>query len=94
MWAHRVDQIPHISARDVPLRQLWVGGRRAARVGTSGAQLGLVATANGYLATAPVDERWAEDEVEMRWPSQIQKWSECNAAITSTKLTIHMSTAA
>ncbi|KAL3924220.1 MAG: hypothetical protein SGPRY_003982 [Prymnesium sp.] len=76
-------EIPHISARDVPLRQLWVGGRRAARVGTSGAQLGLVATANGYLATAPVDERWAEDEVEMRWPSQIQKWIEPRCVVSS-----------
>ena len=81
VWVHAVADVPHATAATVPFRQLWVDGVRAPRVTTSGAELGLETAPRGYVvsdtvAAKAVDGSWAANEVEMRWPSQIQNWIE------------------
>jgi len=83
VWAHPSEGIANVSAEDVPFRQLWVGGRRAARVSRTGASLGLRATAWGYVADAEASDAWVADQVELRWPSQIKNWIEPRCVISA-----------
>ena len=87
VWAHST-AVPNASAGSVPFRQLWVGGRRAARVVDDASELKLTPTAGGYLVGASngslaPSTSWVDDEVELRWPRQIRNWIEPRCVVSA-----------
>ena len=80
---HLVDDIPNVTSSYFPLRQLWVRGQLASRVAINGESLGLKTTDTGYTAAAPIDGDWVDDQVEMRWPSQVKNWIEPRCVVTA-----------
>ena len=95
VWAHAVSDVPYASRVASPFRQLWVRGRRVARVASPADTLLLNATNSGYVAAnhwaLDGSESWVADEVELRWPKQIKNWIEPRcvlSAVSGASLTV------